>query len=106
MRDDQLTIRQQIMQQITGMLYSARELSVELGISQSQVDGHMPHILRSVSRDSSRLFVMESSRCYECDYEFLTRTRLTRPSRCPQCRGKKISNPRYKIEWREWKTKR
>ncbi|HHZ83524.1 MAG TPA: transcriptional regulator [Nitrospirales bacterium] len=105
MPDDQFTIRQQIMQGITGTLCSARELSSQFGISQRQVDGHMPHILRSVSRDKSRRFVMEPSGCHECGYEFLTRTRLTRPSRCPQCRGKQISTPRYGIEHRELKGK-
>jgi len=100
MCDNQFTIRQQIMQRLMGTLCSARELSAQFGIPQRQVDGHMPHILRSVSRDKSRRFVMEPSGCHECGYEFLTRTRLTRPSRCPQCRGKKISDPRYGIEYR------
>jgi len=96
----ELTIRQLIMQSITGTLYSSRQLAELVGVPERQVEDHLTHITKSVARDRTRRFVLEPSRCRDCGFVFRDRTRLTRPSRCPRCRSEAISSPRYGIELR------
>jgi predicted Zn-ribbon and HTH transcriptional regulator len=96
----ELTIRQLIMQSITGTLYSSRQLAELVGVPERQVEDHLTHITKSVARDRTRRFVLEPSRCRDCAFVFRDRTRLTRPSRCPRCRSEAISPPRYGIELR------
>lgn len=96
----ELTIRQLIMQRITGTLYSSRQLAELVGVPEREVEDHLTHITKSVARDRARRFVLEPSSCRDCGFVFRDRTRLTRPSRCPRCRSEAISPPRYGIEFR------
>ena len=96
----ELTIRQLIMQSITGTLYSSRQLAELVGVPERQVEDHLTHVAKSVARDRTRRFVLDPSRCRDCGFVFRERTRLTCPSRCPRCRSEAISPPRYGIELR------
>ena len=92
------TIRQRLMHLITGTLRSSRELAALLAIPERQVEEHLRHVARSVSRDPGRRFILAPSACEGCGFRFRERTRLTRPSRCPRCRSEDITAPRYGIE--------
>ena len=92
------TIRQQIMQAITGARCSARDLAHQIGIPEREVEDHLRHIGKSVARDRHVRLLLEPSVCQDCGFVFRGRTRLTRPSRCPQCRSEAISPPRFWIE--------
>ncbi len=94
------TPRQQIMELITETRRTARQLAELVGIPERQVEEHLAHIVRSVAHDRTRRFLLEPSECQDCGYGFRSRTRLTRPSRCPRCRSEAISAPRYGIELR------
>lgn len=96
----ELTIRQLIMQRITGTFCSSRQLAELVGVPERQVEDHLTHVAKSVARDRTRRFVMEPSCCRDCGFVFRERTRLTRPSRCPRCRSEALSPPRYGIEFR------
>ncbi len=93
------TIRQQIVQALTGARCSSRDLAHALRISERDVEDHLTHIGKSVARDKGRL-VLEPSLCQDCGFEFRGRTRLTRPSRCPKCRSEAITPPRFGIEFK------
>jgi len=75
---------------------SARELSAEVGLTERDVLAHLGHLDRSLDHTGERLDV-EPSRCLACDYVFEDRTRLTKPGRCPRCRGTRIAQPRFAI---------
>ena len=92
------TVRQRIIELLTGTRLSSHQLAQMLGIPERQVEEHLPHVVKSVARDQSRRFVLEPSTCPECSFIFRERTRLTRPSRCPRCHGESITAPRYGIE--------
>jgi len=94
------TIRQQIIQAITGMRCSARDLAHRLGITEREVEDHLAHIGKSVARDRRGRFLLEPSTCRDCEFVFRGRTRFTRPSRCPKCRSEAISPPRFEIVFR------
>lgn len=95
-----LTIRQRIMELLAGTLRTSRQLAELVGAPERQIEDHLAHIVRSVSRDRARRFVLDPSACQDCGFVFRGRTRLTRPSRCPRCRSEAISAPRYGIELR------
>lgn len=92
-----LTDRQQIMQAISGQWCSARDLARLLRMPERRVEEHLTHIVRSLSKDRTRQFVIDPATCDQCGFVFRTRVRLTRPSRCPQCHSEHIAAPRFEI---------
>ncbi|HTK86830.1 MAG TPA: hypothetical protein VL329_03820 [Nitrospiraceae bacterium] len=95
------TSRQYLMDLLTGSTHSSYELAALLGIPERDIEHHLLHIVKSLARDRTRRFMLESSTCHDCRYVFRERTRLTRPSRCPRCRSEAISAPRFTIEIRQ-----
>ena len=93
------TPRQRIMDLLTTMPpLTSRQIAEIVGVSERQVEDHLIHIVKSVARDRTLRFILESPECKDCDFVFRERERLTRPSRCPKCRSEAISEPRYSIE--------
>lgn len=92
------TPRQRILDLLVGRAMTSRQLAAVIKISERQVEEHLVHIMKSLERDRSRRFVIEPSECLDCEFIFKDRTRITRPSHCPQCRSENISMPRYGIE--------
>jgi predicted Zn-ribbon and HTH transcriptional regulator len=90
------TIRQQMIQLLSAGVCSARDLSQMLSIQEKEVYSHLAHIARSVVSQSHRLVVIPS-RCLGCGHVFDKRKRLTKPSRCPHCRGERIEHPKYQV---------
>lgn len=90
------TIRQQIIDLLTEEERGARELSQMLRIREKEVYDHLEHIERSVSSRKGR-FVVTPARCLECSYRFESRRRLTKPGRCPRCKGEHVADPRYRV---------
>jgi transcriptional regulator len=92
------TPRQRLIELLTGTRLTSYQLAQMLGIPERQVEEHLTHIVKTLARDRSRRFVLEPSTCPDCGFVFRDRSRLTRPSRCPNCRGEGISCPRYGID--------
>lgn len=92
------TPRQRIIDLLTGTRLSTHQLAHMLGIPERQVEDHLAHVVKTMSRDPTRRFILEPSTCPDCGFVFRNRTRLTRPSRCPVCRGEGITPPRYGID--------
>ena len=92
------TPRQRIIELITGTRLPSHQLAQMLGIAERQVEDHLEHVVKSIARDKTRRFILEPSRCQDCDFVFRDRRRLTRPSRCPTCRSEDITAPRYGID--------
>lgn len=92
------TPRQRILDLLVGRMMTSRQLAAVIKISERQIEDHLTHIVKSVERDRSRRFVIEPSACLDCEFVFKERSRVTRPSHCPQCRSENISMPRYGIE--------
>lgn len=94
------TPRRRIIDLLTGTRLSSHQLAQMLGIAERQVEEHLTHVVKTLARDCTRRFVLEPSTCPDCGFVFRDRTRLTRPSRCPSCRGEGITAPRYGIDVR------
>ncbi|HEY6083872.1 MAG TPA: hypothetical protein VIU63_00665 [Nitrospira sp.] len=92
------TPRQRLVELLSGTRLSSHQLAQILGLSERQVEEHLVHVVKTLSKDPSRRFTLEPSTCVECGFVFRDRTRLTRPSRCPRCRAEHVSAPRYGID--------
>ena len=90
------TIRQQIIELLTGGEMDARDLSRGVGLKDKEVYEHLAHIARSQAARGGKLAI-RASECLSCGYVFKDRRRFTRPGRCPRCRESQISSPCYQI---------
>ncbi len=71
-------------------------ISGTLGLPEAQVSLHLDHIRRS-ARHWGEVLELVPARCKRCGFEFADRERLTRPGRCPECRGSRITRPRHAL---------
>jgi predicted Zn-ribbon and HTH transcriptional regulator len=91
------TLRQEIERLLREAPRTALDLSKLVGISERDVPDHLAHLDRSLRRRAGSLRV-EPVRCLGCDFTFAERRRFTRPGRCPECRGRRLTLPRFHIE--------
>jgi predicted Zn-ribbon and HTH transcriptional regulator len=92
------TLRQRIMELLTGTRLTTHQLAQMLAIPERQVEDHLVHVVKSIARDKTLRFILDPARCQDCNFVFRDRRRLTSPSRCPQCRSESIAAPRYGID--------
>jgi predicted Zn-ribbon and HTH transcriptional regulator len=92
----QVTIRAALRRVLGEGLFSAHEISGRVGISEKDVAEHLQHLSRSLKSGAERLDI-EQARCESCGFVFKDRERLTRPSRCPRCKGERLAAARYGI---------
>ena len=92
----QQTVRQLLIAALQEGPASAKDLSAQVGIPEKDVLAHLDHIRRSLRRDRQRL-VMEPARCRSCGFGFPKRDRVSKPGRCPACRGTFIEAPCFLI---------
>jgi transcriptional regulator len=90
------TIRRNIIALLEGNTLSAREISVDVRISEREVYDHLEHIQRSVVK-SEHMFVVDPPVCRKCGFVFRKRERLKKPGRCPVCRNESITEPLFSI---------
>lgn len=91
------TARQEIIHVLTGNTLSARDISINVGVRERDVYDHLEHIRRSLERKGGEL-VVTPSECRKCGFVFRKRDRLTRPSKCPSCRGQSITEPLFSVK--------
>lgn len=89
------TIRQTIVELLKEEALSTRDLAEILDIREKEIFNHLEHIARSVS-PKNRL-VIKPAQCKKCGFLFKKRSRVTPPSRCPQCKSELIERPRFSI---------
>lgn len=92
------TPRQRIADLLTLAPMTTRQIAAVVKMSERQVEEHLGHIMKTVARERTRRFVLHPSECKACDFVFRDRHRISRPSRCPQCRGELLTDPRFSIE--------
>jgi len=90
------TIRRNIISLLEGNTLSAREISVDVRISEREVYEHLEHIQRTVLK-SGHSFIVQPPECRKCGFAFRKRERLKKPGRCPVCRNETITEPLFSI---------
>lgn len=91
------TIRNSLREALRQGPTTARELSSLVGITEKDVPHHLEHLERTLRRSGERLIV-QPARCQDCDFVFRKRSKLTRPSSCPQCRGERVDAPAFSVQ--------
>lgn len=92
------TVRQEIISvlEVFGPM-TARELSAEVRVRDSEVHGHLEHIRISLEK-TDRELVVTPAECRKCGFVFMDRKRLTKPGKCPSCRSTSIEEPEFKVK--------
>lgn len=90
------TIRQDMRMQLDGPV-SVKDLSARFGMSFNEVVDHLDHIIQSAKQEGFKL-VIDPALCEKCEYLFEDRSKLTKPSRCPKCKGERILHPTFYLE--------
>jgi predicted Zn-ribbon and HTH transcriptional regulator len=75
---------------------TASSLARELGLRRNDMEEEIAHIVRT-ARAAGHRVVVEPARCRTCAFVFDER-RLTKPSRCPACKGTRLFEPLLRIE--------
>lgn len=91
------TIRKEIVEALLQGPCTARDLSAAARIPEREVSGHLEHIRRSLTSTGRQLLLMPAE-CKKCGFVFAKREKLTRPGKCPVCKGESIREPRFLIE--------
>lgn len=90
------TVRHRIIALLEGGTLSAREISSEARVSEKEVYDHLEHIRKTRRSGESRL-VVTPAECGHCGFVFTKRDRVTKPGRCPACRGESIREPLFSL---------
>jgi predicted Zn-ribbon and HTH transcriptional regulator len=91
---DPLTVRHRI----ASLLAEPRTLSSlahDLRLTREDVEDHVRHLIRS-ARAAGRRVTIEPAKCRSCGYRF-DETKITKPGKCPDCRGTRIYEPLIRI---------
>ena len=91
------TIRASLAAVLRTGFHSLRDLSIAVGVSEKVLDDHLRHLARSTEAGDGR-FVIEPAECRGCGFVFESRKKLTKPSRCPECRGTRVRPSRFRID--------
>lgn len=92
------TVRQQITTVLKGDKLSAKDISVEVRISEKEVYEHLYHIQISMNKIGDSSFVVTPARCKKCGFIFKKRDRLKKPGKCPICNAEAITEPLFFID--------
>ncbi|MBW2969701.1 transcriptional regulator [Candidatus Woesearchaeota archaeon] len=89
-----MTRRKDIVELLSKQAMTLRELTEWFHADAKDVLVDLQHVARSLKKR----FVMDPSVCRNCGFVFKSREKLKRPSRCPECKNEKITEPVFSIE--------
>jgi hypothetical protein len=90
-----MTLRKNLLDHLSHEARSVSSLSRELGLPRADVEDALRHMIRS-ARAAGHDIVILPARCRACGFTF-DESRLTRPSRCPECRESRIYEPQIRV---------
>jgi four helix bundle protein len=95
-RDNQrVTFRRNLLDLLSHDARSVSWLARELGMKRGDVEEDLRHALRS-ARTAGHQIEVVPARCKACDFIFGT-DKLTKPGRCPECKGTRLFEPMIRI---------
>ena len=94
--DNASVFRRRLLDLLSKQPRSISSVARELGVKRSDLEADFEHLIRS-ARASGHQVVVEPARCRTCGFEFDER-KLTKPGKCPACRGTRIFEPQIRIE--------
>ena len=91
-----VTVRRDIAQILTTGPRSVSALARELGLDRRDAEDDLRHAIRS-ARAAGHQVVVEPARCKQCGFLF-GEDKLSKPGKCPSCRGTRIFEAQIRIE--------
>lgn len=91
-----MTRRKLVIERLAGETRSVSSLARELGLTRAHMEDDLRHALRSAEAAGFRIHVVPA-RCRTCGYTF-DADRLTKPGKCPSCRGTRLFEPQIRID--------
>ena len=89
------TLRRQLIELLSHEPRSASSLARELGMRRGDVDEELRHAVRSAVVAGHQIEVIPA-RCKDCGFMFGD-DRLSKPGRCPSCRGSRLFEPLLRL---------
>ena len=86
-----MTLRRHLIELLSETPRSASSIAREMGLRRGDVEDDLRHALRSAVAAGHRVQVIPA-KCKDCGFVF-DEDRLTKPSRCPSCRGSRVFEP-------------
>jgi transcriptional regulator len=90
------TIRRHLVALLEEYRLAGRDLSKILGLPERELYDHLEHVRRTLHKEGGTL-VVEPAVCERCGFQFRKRERLSKPGKCPLCRGSLIASPLFSI---------
>jgi predicted Zn-ribbon and HTH transcriptional regulator len=90
-----VTLRRQL-RDVLAVPRTASSLARELGLKRGDVEEDLRHAIRS-ARAAGEMVTIAPARCKSCGFLF-DQEKLSKPGKCPQCRGTRIYEPLISIE--------
>jgi transcriptional regulator len=75
---------------------SVSSIAREMGLGRGDVEEDLRHALRSAAAQGHRVTVLPA-RCKDCGFLF-DEQRLTKPGRCPSCKGSRLFEPQIRLD--------
>jgi transcriptional regulator len=75
---------------------SVSSIAREMGLGRGDVEEDLRHALRSAAAQGHRVTVLPA-RCKDCGFVF-DEQRLTKPGRCPSCKGSRLFEPQIRLD--------
>jgi predicted Zn-ribbon and HTH transcriptional regulator len=91
-----VVFRKQLIDLLSTEPRSVSRIARELGIDRKDAAEDLEHALRSAQSAGHRV-VIEPAVCRSCGFVFEIR-KLTKPSKCPQCRGTRVLEAQIRID--------
>ncbi len=86
-----MTHRKDVIDVLSAGPRTASSLARELGLDRRDIESELRHVLRS-ARAAGRAVNIDPARCKTCGFVF-DADRLTKPGRCPACKGSRLYEP-------------
>ena len=90
-----MTLRRELLARIAGQPRSVSSLARELGLKRGDVEDDLRHALRS-AQAAGFVIEIQPARCRTCGFTF-DEGRLSKPGKCPACRGTRLFEPQITI---------
>jgi predicted Zn-ribbon and HTH transcriptional regulator len=91
-----MTVRKDLIELLQENRMTIREMALHFRVTTEEIAIDLRYVGRSIYPQME--LRMEIPRCRDCGFEFKERSKLTRPTKCPECRGMKITEPVFWIE--------
>ena len=87
--------RKQLIDLLKQQPLSAQQLATQLNARQKDIEDELNHIFKSIKKDGMKLKI-SPAQCRKCNFLF-KKDKLSKPSKCPQCKGTWIAAPTFQI---------